>query len=61
LILQQGDQEIEFGFSPTGEAFVEEELGTIEVSETGNQLLQLRPLSEGWSAIELGSVTLIKE
>ena len=60
LILQQGDQEIEFGFSPTGEAFVEEELGTIEVTETGNQLLQLKPVQEGWSPIELGTVVLVK-
>lgn len=61
LIVQQGTEEIVFQYLPTSDTFKRIELGTIEITETGNQLLQLKPLQEGWSAIELRSVTLIKE
>ena len=61
LVLQYGGQETEFGFSSTNGMFTDADLGTIEVTETGNQLLQLRPLSEGWSPVELGPVVLVKE
>jgi len=61
LIIQHGGQETEFNFSPTGAAFAEADLGTIEVTETGHQLLQFKPLSEGWSPVELGPVFLVKE
>jgi len=61
LIVQQGSQDTEFQFNPTGEEFTETELGIIEVTETGNQLIQLKPVQEGWSAIELGKVVLVKE
>jgi hypothetical protein len=61
LVVQQGDQETEFQCNPTGDSMTEFKLGTIEITGTGNQLLQLNPLQEGWSAIELRSVTLIKE
>jgi alpha-L-fucosidase len=61
LIVQHGGQETEFQINPTGDVFAEAELGTIEVTETGNQLLQLRPVQEGWSAMELGKVVLVKQ
>ena len=61
LIVQQGAQETEIQLHPTGEVYTDTELGTIEIAETGNQLLQLKPDREGWSAIELGQVVLVKE
>ena len=61
LVLQHQGQETGFEFSTTGEAFAETDLGTIEVTETGPQLLQLKPQSEGWSPVELGPVVLVKE
>jgi len=61
LVLQHKEQETGFEFSTTGEAFAETDLGTIEVTETGPQLLQLKPQSEGWSPVELGPVVLVKE
>lgn len=61
LIVQKGDQETEFHLNPTGETLAETDLGTIEITQTGHQLLQLKPLSEGWSPIELGSLVLVKE
>ena len=39
---------------------MEAELGTITVTETGNQVLQIKPQSEGWSPVELGPVVLVK-
>jgi alpha-L-fucosidase len=60
LIIQHGGQETEFGLNPTGADFMEAELGTITVTETGNQVLQIKPQSEGWSPVELGPVVLVK-
>jgi alpha-L-fucosidase len=61
LIVQQGAQETEIQLHPTGDSFMETELGTLEITETGNQLMQLKPVREGWSAIELGEVVLVKQ
>jgi len=61
LLLQHGGRETEFAFSSTHGRLTDADLGTIEVTETGNQLLQLRPLSEEWSPVELGTVFLVKE
>ena len=61
LIMQHGEQETEFDFNSTGESSKRTVLGTIEITEPGMQLLQLKALSEGWSPIELGNLILIKE
>jgi alpha-L-fucosidase len=61
LVVRHGTEEIIFQYLPTGGGFEKMRLGTMDITETGNQLLQLNPLREGWSAIELGSLVLVKE
>jgi hypothetical protein len=36
-------------------------LGEIEISETGDQILSIRPVQEGWKGMELGTVKLVKQ
>jgi alpha-L-fucosidase len=61
LIVQHAGRGSDFQINPTGDLFTEIVLGTIEVAETGNQLIQLRPVQEGWSGLELGTVVLVKQ
>ncbi len=61
LIVQHGGVDSECQLQPTGEEFAPTKLGSIEITETGNQLLQIRPVREGWSPIEMGTVVLVKE
>ncbi len=46
---------------PTGGDFKVLTLGDIEISETGNLFLIVRPVREGWQGIELGKVVLVKQ
>lgn len=61
LIVQHGGKEMEHQLQATGDEYAPTKLGTIEITETGHQLLQLKPLREGWSPIEMGTVVLVKE
>ncbi len=61
LIVRHGTEEINFQYLPTEGGFERMSPGTIEITETGNQMLQLNPLREGWSPVELGSLVLVKE
>jgi alpha-L-fucosidase len=61
LIVQHGGVDSECLLQPTGDEYAPTKLGTIEITETGHQLLQLKPLREGWSPIEMGTVVLVKE
>jgi hypothetical protein len=45
----------------TGSGFSELILGEIEVSETGDLILSIRPVRDGWKGIELGQVKLVKQ
>lgn len=56
-----GDQELEAELMATGSGFSELILGEIEFSETGDLIMSIRPVREGWKAIELGTVTLEKQ
>jgi hypothetical protein len=49
---------MEVNLASTSGSFREVELGEIEIVETGDMLLDLRPIREQWSEIELGTVTL---
>lgn len=61
LIVQHGGQEMKHQLTSTGDEYAPTKLGTIEITESGNQLFLLKPQSEGWSPIELGTVVLVKE
>ena len=41
--------------------FAETILGEIEVSETGDLIMSIRPVQEGWKGMELGTVKLVKQ
>jgi alpha-L-fucosidase len=56
-----GAQEVVAEVGATDGAFAEISLGEIEISETGNLILSLRPVQEEWTGIELGKLALIKQ
>lgn len=61
LTIQVGDQEIEALISETNGEFADTNLGEIEISETGELILAMRPVQEEWNSIELKKITLIKQ
>jgi alpha-L-fucosidase len=61
LILKTGDVELEAEVHATEGKFTEEILGEIEILETGDHILSIRPFREEWTGIELGTVTLTKQ
>ena len=61
ITIQVGDQELEAPVSETNGEFVLASLGEIEISETGELILAMRPVQEEWSGIELGQVVLVKQ
>jgi alpha-L-fucosidase len=61
LTVHIGEREITSKVEPTGGEFSEADLGEIEVSATGNQIISIRPDRELWNSMELGRVTLVKK
>jgi len=61
LQIKIGDQELEAKIQPTGKTYADIVLGEIELSDTGDQIISLRPVREDWNAMELGTVTLVKQ
>jgi alpha-L-fucosidase len=61
LTIRIGEREVEAEIGTSNGEFKEMNLGEIELSETGNQTLSLRPVSEAWTGIELGKLVLIKQ
>jgi alpha-L-fucosidase len=61
LNVKLGDSEAVAQIASTKGALSELELGSMEVTEAGNQILQIRPVPEAWSPIELGRVRLVKQ
>jgi len=61
LKIKLGDSEAVAQIATTKGALSELELGSMEVTEAGNQILQIRPVPEAWSPIELGTVRLVKQ
>ena len=57
-----GDRSVEAGIVSTGDmlAFKEVDLGTIEITESGEQILQIRPAGESWSGLNLQVIYLQK-
>jgi len=61
MTLRLGASETVAQLTSTSGALSELDLGSIEITENGNQILQIRPVREEWSPIELGTVKLVKE
>ncbi len=55
-----GENALEADIQRNGEEFSETELGEIQITESGNQIISFNPVSEGWNAIELKQVELVK-
>lgn len=56
-----GDENVEAEIKSTGGKFKVISLGEIEIAETGNQIISLRPIPGKWKNVELGYVELVKE
>jgi len=61
LTIGISDQQAEADIEPTDGQLKVVELGEIKISETGDMLLVVRPVQEGWKGIELGEVVLVKQ
>jgi hypothetical protein len=61
LILNIDEKELEAEIQGTDGQFAKVNLGTMEISEAGDNILTFRPVQDGWKGIELGMVTLLKE
>jgi alpha-L-fucosidase len=60
LTVRIGEEELDTEINADDE-FAEIVLGEIEISETGDQIISLRPVREGWKGMELGTVMLVKQ
>ncbi len=60
LTVRIGEEELEAEVKANGD-FTETILGEIEVSDTGDLIMSIRPVQEDWKGIELGTVMLVKQ
>ena len=60
MTVRIGEEELEAEVKANGD-FAEIILGEIEVSETGDLIMSIRPVQEDWKGIELGQVLLVKQ
>lgn len=61
LVLKIGEMEVETQVQPSGSEFAEVNLGEIEISEAGTQILSLQPVHGNWAGLELGMLRIIKK
>lgn len=61
MVLEIGENMVHSKFGATGEEFSEIELGRIEISDTGDLLLEVEPVRESWKGMELARLTLVKQ
>ena len=61
LTVEVGERKMEAGVLSTEGAYVELSLGEIEISETGDLVVSIKPDRELWNGIELGKVALVKQ
>jgi alpha-L-fucosidase len=61
FIVETGKNQVEAVIVPTGGTFSQVALGEIEITEAGESILSLKPIQEGWRAVELGSLVLEKQ
>jgi alpha-L-fucosidase len=60
LLVKIGEEELEAEIK-ANEDFTDTILGEIEVSETGDLIMSIRPVQDGWKGMELGQVMLVKQ
>jgi hypothetical protein len=60
LTVRIGGTELEAEIK-ANEDFTDTILGEIEVSETGDQIISIHPVQDGWKGIEIGQVMLEKQ
>jgi hypothetical protein len=60
LLIKVGEKSIESNITATNNDFEILNLGEVEISGTGNQIIALNPLQENWGDVELMYVELIK-
>ncbi|MCK4749579.1 MAG: hypothetical protein KAT15_21140, partial [Bacteroidales bacterium] len=61
LAIEIGENLVHSDFGGTGEGFAEIELGQIDISETGDLLLEVQPVRENWNGLELAHMMLVKK
>ena len=61
MIIQIGEMALEAEIQPTRGTFSKIILGEMEISETGDLILEVRPIHEGWQNVELAKIELVKK
>jgi alpha-L-fucosidase len=61
LTIGIGDETLEAEVGPTQGEFIYVSLGEVEISETGDLFLELRPDQENWESIALARIELVKK
>jgi alpha-L-fucosidase len=61
LTIKIGEVELAAEIKVTGSEYSEMILGEINISETGDRIMSIRPVQEGWKGMELGTVMLVKQ
>ncbi len=61
MSFESDDQSASYPIANTGtmDTFIEAELGTIEIKESGDQVMTMRPAGDDWTGINLKSIKLI--
>lgn len=60
LIVKIGEETLEAELPPTDDNFEIINLGEVEITETGDQIISLSPIQENWNDVELMYVELVK-
>ncbi len=61
MIIQIGEKTLEAEIQPIQGEFSNIILGEIEIAETGDLILEVRPIPEGWQNVELAKIELIEK
>lgn len=61
LEIEISDEKLTAEIESTGEDFESVQLGQIQISESGDKIITLRPVQEGWNNLELRNVVLVKD
>jgi len=61
LTIKIGEEQLDAEVMLTGSEYSEMILGEIEISESGDHIISIRPVQDGWKGIELGQVLLVKQ
>lgn len=61
LMIKSGDQQINTDIRNSGNEVIRVVLGELQISSKGNQTIELIPVQEGWTGLDLSGIELVKK